>query len=161
MLDHQGGPRFGPTARRAALRAELDAFYAARLACDVAAFTRYFTPDARFFVVGNPVLNSNSGLRIGRADIGTHLRTIHANNSYRDFAIRSVVAEGDAIAVWWRVHITARSIGRSGLFDSFDQLQLRGGQIAELSQFYDTGAFATMVGRLPPPAAKSASSEWR
>lgn len=145
------GPRFGSTGRREALRAEIDAFYAARMACDADTFTRYFTPDARFFVLGNPVLNASSGLRIGRADIGRHLRTVHAHNSYRDFAIRSVVAEGDAVAVWWQVHITARSTGRSGLFDSFDQLQLRNGQIAELSQFYDTGAFAMMVGRLTPP----------
>ncbi|MCZ0738704.1 nuclear transport factor 2 family protein [Phreatobacter sp. AB_2022a] len=147
------GPRFGPAARRHALRAEIDAFYAARMACDVDAFTRYFTPDARFFVLGNPVLNANSGLRIGRADIGTHLRTVHASNSYRDFTIRSLVAEADAVAVWWRVHITVRSTGSSGLFDSFDQMRLRNGQIAELSQFYDTGAFAMLVGRLAPPEA--------
>lgn len=153
MSDSAISPRFGSAGRREALRAEIDAFYAARMACDVEAFTHYFTPDARFFVVGNPVLNASSGLRIGRADIGTHLRAIHDRNRYRDFAIHSVVAEADAIAVWWRVHITALSTGRSGRFDSFDQMQLRNGQVCELSQFYDTGAFAILVGRLTPPAA--------
>ncbi|WP_163460287.1 nuclear transport factor 2 family protein, partial [Escherichia coli] len=79
------------------------------------------------------------------------LRQIHAANEYRDFTIVSVVAEADAIAVWWRASVTARVNGAERCFDNLDQMRVRNGQILELTQFFDTGALAIMKGRIPQP----------
>ncbi|WP_170181967.1 nuclear transport factor 2 family protein [Phreatobacter stygius] len=145
------GPRIDPAAQRAALREAIGAFYTARQAGDVASFAHYFAPDARLFVLGNPVLNPGSGMRLGRPDIVSYLRHIHATNDYLDFTLVSVVAEGDTIAVWWRARIKARSNNGEGTFDNLDQMRIRNGQIIELAQFFDTGAFAIMKGRIPLP----------
>lgn len=145
------GPSFDPAAQRAALREAIGAFYAARQAGDVESFASYFAPDARLFVLGNPVLNPGSGMRLGRTDIANYLRHIHAANDYLDFTIVSVVAEGDAIAVWWRARVKARANAEEGCFDNLDQMRVRNGQIIELAQFFDTGTFAIMKGRIPRP----------
>ncbi|MBN8939127.1 MAG: nuclear transport factor 2 family protein [Rhizobiales bacterium] len=145
------GPPFDPAAQRAALREAIAAFYAARQAGDAESFASYFATDARLFVLGNPVLNPGSGMRLGRTDIANYLRLIHGTNEYLDFTIVNVVAEGDAIAVWWRARIKTRSNGREGSFDNLDQMRVRNGQIIELAQFFDTGAFAIMKGRIPQP----------
>lgn len=145
------GPTFDPVAQRAALREAIGAFYAARQNGDVESFSSYFAPDARLFILGNPVLNPGSGMRLGRVDIANFLRLIHASNDYLDFTIVNVVAEGDAIAVWWRARIKPRSGTGEGTFDNLDQMRVRNGQIIELAQFFDTGAYAIMKGRIPKP----------
>jgi ketosteroid isomerase-like protein len=138
------GSRVDPSGQRAALRRALETFYAARQACDVAAFTGFFAPDARLFVLGNPVLNPGSGMRLGRAGIGHHLSQLHAANVYLDSTIVDVVAEGDSIAVWWRARIRRRGDEAETTLDILDQMRVRNGQIVELAQFFDTGTAALM-----------------
>lgn len=144
-----GRPDPGETAsRRRALLEAVQAFYAARHAGEIEEFASYFAPDARLTVVGNPVLNPGSGMRIGRDGIARYLLGLHEQNIYLGFRIHHVIADGDQVVVRWHVELRLQSNGRIGRFEALDHLVIRNSQIVELTQFYDTGLMALLQGRI-------------
>lgn len=136
------------SARRKALIEAIHALYTARQSGDFDEYISYFAPDARMTVIGNPVLNRQSGLRVGRDSIDRYVRRAHGENVYLGHAINHVIAEGDQIVVRWHIDLRLADNGREGRFEVLDHLRIRNNQIAELTQFYDTGTMALMKGRI-------------
>jgi ketosteroid isomerase-like protein len=136
------------TTRRKALMEAIHALYAARQNGDVDEFMSYFAPEARMTIVGNPVLNPQSGLRVGRNSIERYMRTVHDENVYLGHAIDQIVAEGDHVVVRWHINLRLAQNGREARFDALDHLRIRDNQIVELTQFYDTGTMALLKGRI-------------
>jgi ketosteroid isomerase-like protein len=136
------------TTRRKALREAIHALYAARQTGDVDEFMSYFAPEARMTIVGNPVLNPQSGLRVGRNSIERYMRKVHDENVYLGHVIDQIVAEGDHVVVRWHINLRLAQNGREARFDALDHLRIRDNQIVELTQFYDTGTMALLKGRI-------------
>lgn len=134
--------------QRKALMEALSALYLARQTGEIDEFMSYFAPDARMTVVGNPVLNPDSGMRIGREGIARYLVKVHGENNYLGYEIDHVIAEGDQVIVRWHVDMRLNLNGKEVRFDVLDHLRIRDNQIVEITQFFDTGLMALLKGRI-------------
>lgn len=136
------------TTRRKALIEAVHALYDARQAGDFDEYLSYLAPDARMTVIGNPVLNPQSGLRVGRDSIDRYIRQVHDENVYLGHGIDHIIAEGDHVVVRWHMDLRLAQNGREARFDALDYLRIRDNRIVEVTQFYDTGTMALLKGRV-------------
>jgi ketosteroid isomerase-like protein len=136
------------TTRRKALVEAIHALYDARQTGDFEEYLSYFAPEARMTVIGNPVLNPQSGLRVGRDSIDRYIRQVHDENVYLGHAIDHILAEGDHVVVRWHIDLRLAQSGREARFDALDHLRIRDNRIVEITQFYDTGTMALLKGRI-------------
>lgn len=134
--------------RRKALVEAVHALYTARQAGDFEEYLSYFAPEARMTVIGNPVLNPQSGLRVGRDSIARYLRQVQDEIVYVGHAIDDILSEGDHVVVYWHIDLRLPQNGRATRFDALDHLRIRDNRIVELTQFYDTGTMALLKGRI-------------
>lgn len=111
-------------------------------------YLKYFAPDARLWVHGNPALNPGAGLRIGHDSIRRLLADLHRMNHYRSYHIDDIVVDGDIIAVHWRANLDFLDSGKGGEFELIDLIRLRDGLIVELHHYYDTGSMSLARGRI-------------
>lgn len=124
--------------------------YSAWLRADEAAIASVFTEDCQFQLMGNPVLNSQAGLRVGRAGVLEVMRHSHRLFVIREFMIEKIILDGDDAVVHWHSSLELRPTGRVIESERCDLVAFRDGLIHSMKCFYDSASMAIVSGRARP-----------
>ena len=119
--------------------------YAARIAGDGEIYSSFFTPDCRYHLIGNAMLNRPSGLWLGRDGIVALYQRLAGITVLTDLMIEDVIQDGDSAAVLWHAEIRSVAGGRVSEFTGFDHLRFDEDLISELSSFYDSASLAILL----------------
>lgn len=136
---------------------KLKLVYAAWMRADEAGVASMFTEDCEFQLMGNPVLNSQAGLRIGRAGVLEVMRHSHRLFHIREFLIEKIIVDGDDAVVHWHSSLEIRPTRRVIDSERCDLVSFRDGLIHTMKCFYDTASMAIATGRARPAVDPLAS----
>jgi len=122
--------------RRLEIDRLLRQLYAARAAGDLDGVCRTFANDARFEIAGtsqtSPIAISATGLDQIRTWLALLIKTFQMS----DHTILSMIIDDAAAAVHWRAKIRSRITGATIPTDLVDLVQIRGGLIANYTEFF-------------------------
>lgn len=132
--------------------------YSAWARGDEVALLALITEDCEFQIVGNPVLNPHSGLRVGRSGMRESVRLFHAEFAVREFLIEKIIAKGDDAVIHW--HSTLEFIRTGLMIDSerCDIVTFEGNLISRARCFFDSASMAVATGRAIAPAPDKEAS---
>jgi ketosteroid isomerase-like protein len=119
--------------------------YAARIVGDGALYAAFFTPDCRYQLIGNAMINRPSGLWLGREGIIAVYQRLAQITVLSDLMIEDVIQDNDSAAVLWHAEIRSVAGGRISDFTGFDHLRFDEDLISELSSFYDSASLAILL----------------
>ena len=149
------------------LEQKLKVAYAAWGRGDVVALSSLFCEDCEFTLVGNPVLNPHSGLRVGLVGLTEVLEHFHQMFEVREFLVEKIVVQDGDAFVHWHSTLLFRPNGRVIDSERCDLIRFRGGLIHSIKCFYDSASMAITTGRAQvasadarmasPPAGRKAS----
>jgi len=110
--------------------------YAARVAGDLEGVCQTFTNDARFEIAGTSQTSPLAISATGLDQIRTWLALLIKTFQMSDHAILSMLIDDRAAAVHWRAKIRSRITGATVPTDLVDLVQIRGGRIANYTEFF-------------------------
>jgi ketosteroid isomerase-like protein len=121
--------------------------YSAWARGDDAGVLAMVTEDCEFNLVGNPVLNPHSGLRVGHAGLREVMRLFHAEFAVREFIIEKMIIQDDDAAVHWHSSLELLRVGRVVETERCDLVTFRGSLMRKMLCFYDSASMAVLTGR--------------
>ncbi|MBL8571575.1 MAG: nuclear transport factor 2 family protein [Phreatobacter sp.] len=129
--------------------------YAAWARGDEIALQSLVTEDCEFQLVGNPVLNPHSGLRVGKAGLRESVRVFHEDFAVREFLIEKIIAKDDDAVIHWHATLEFVRTGRMIESERCDLIAFEGNLISRMKCFFDSASMAVATGRavIPDPAA--------
>ena len=110
--------------------------YAARLGGDLEALCRTFAKDARLDIAGTSYATPMAIRAAGLGEIRSWLALLVKTFQLGDQEILSMIIDGEAAAVHWRVRIRSKITGATVLTELIDVVRVREGRIASYTEFF-------------------------
>ena len=112
----------------------LDTFYSG----DVEGALDRLTDDIEYIAPAPVDILPHMGHRRGKAEVRQMWQTVHARYSHMRHEVRTIVAEGDKVAVNIRAFFRKRSNDRIVQFDVAIFITLRDGRVTQIREILDT-----------------------
>lgn len=121
---------------------------------DASALIAMFAEDCEFTIIGDPVLNPQSGTRSGLTGLKDLFNRFHQEFVSREFMLERIILDGDHAAVHWHSKLQIRRTGRIVESERCDLIRFEGNLIARVLCFFDSASMAVATGRaqIPPPS---------
>ena len=124
---------------RAQIEQMIDALYVARVQGNVDETIKNVAEDATMLINAKGVGLEGLGTPIrGRAAIRSAVAKLIEDWRFADWQRVDLVVEGEKAMLHWRAHVTCVPTSKSEVFDCFDVITFRDGQMVDLRQSTDT-----------------------
>jgi ketosteroid isomerase-like protein len=130
---------------RATIEKLIKEAYTARIAKDLDAVMRFFTPNATFQFAGSPAA-SPAAVRVqGAADLRATFGALISAFDILDLTLLASVIEGNRAATHWRIKVKYNPTGEVHDTELFDLWAIEDGRISSFVQFSDTALVARLM----------------
>jgi hypothetical protein len=104
----------------------------------------FFTPDARFDLIGSDAFSPFSGTCTGREAIAAKMRMLFVTFEYSDLDPYLFVVEDENVVVRWRARWRNRGTGPSAALEGIAHLIFEGDRVKYYCNFFDTAGVARL-----------------
>lgn len=121
---------------RAEIETLLRNFYAARVRGDLRQVVDTFAPGAKFEISGPSDAASISAIAVGVDEFSPLLAAMIKTFTLTDYAIISILIDGENAAVHWRAKVRSNVTGKTAMTEFVDLVHIRNWRIESYMEFF-------------------------